>query len=156
MHVRVIQGIYPVVMTSNCFSEDLIKNTYKWSLGTETISRGNETFAMKNLRDTASRLKGGATKAEGGVPRGRDTRAESMKAESVRPAHHRQRLLTFQSYRPGLFTSETARPPPGRAARSIWEPSRKLAARADRATVMGRMLHHGAGSLALEHTGGFV
>ena len=29
MHVRVIQGIYPVVMTSNCFSEDLIKNLYK-------------------------------------------------------------------------------------------------------------------------------
>ena len=76
-------------------------------------------FAMKNLRDAVSRLKGGAAKAEGGVPRGRDTRAESTKAESARPAHHRQRLLTFQSYCPGLFISETARPPPGRAARSM-------------------------------------
>lgn len=119
MHVRVIQGIYLVVMTTNCFSEDLIKNPYKRSLGTETISRGNKTFAVKNLRDTVSRPKGGAVKAEGGVSRGQAARAESMKAESARPAHHRQRLLTFQSYRPGLFTSETARPPPGRAARSM-------------------------------------
>lgn len=83
MHVRVIQGIYPVVMTSNCFSEDLIKNLYKWSLGAETISRGNKTFAMKNLRDAVSRLKGGAPKAEGGVSGEHASRDESMKAESV-------------------------------------------------------------------------
>ena len=68
---------------------------------------------MKDLRDAVSRLKGGAPKAEGGVSGGHASRDESMKAESMWPAHYCQGLLSFQSYRPGLFTRA---PGPGRAA----------------------------------------
>ena len=107
---------------------------------------------MKNLRDAVSRLKGGDQKAEGGVSGGHASRDESMKAESVWPAHYCQGLLSFQSYCPGLFTSETARPPPGSAARSTSAPSRKLAAGAVRTTEMGSTLW---GALAVVHTGGF-